>query len=64
MMRTSLFYAIEIVVQSCAWLVLFSLFSRQDSDVRDTVKLAAKKNLDFLKFGKIDSYSLEYLLEV
>ena len=25
---------------------------------------AAKKNLDFLKFGKIDSYSLEYLLEV
>ena len=38
MMRTSLFYAIEIVVQSCAWLVLFSLFSRQDSDVRDTVK--------------------------
>ena len=51
-------------MQSCAWLVLFSLFSRQDSDVRDTVKLAAKKNLDFLKFGKIDSYSLEYLLEV
>ena len=64
MMRTSLFYAIEIVVQSCAWLVLFSLFSRQDSDVRDTVKLATKKNLDFLKFGKIDSYSLENLLEV
>ena len=25
---------------------------------------AAKKSLDFLKFGKIDSYSLEYLLEV
>ena len=38
MMRTSLIQAIEIVVQSCAWLVLFSLFSRQDSDVRDTVK--------------------------
>ena len=25
---------------------------------------APKKSLDFLKFGKIDSYSLEYLLEV
>ena len=42
---------------------LLLLFSRQDSDTRDTVK-RREEEPRFFNFGKIDSYSLEYLLEV
>ena len=42
---------------------LLLLFSRQDSDARDTVK-RREEEPRFFNFGKIDSYSLEYSLEV
>ena len=47
-------------MQSCAWLVLFSLFSGQDSDVRDTVKRREEEprffelwQNRFLQFGEL-----------